>query len=75
MDLLTFDKAATGLHRHLYGFRRTFPGGLIYAHLEMGGCSEMCISDIAQIHKSNYLQSVVHTNRQSRHVVDLTRSQ
>ena len=63
------DKAATGLHRHIYGLRQTFPGGLIYAPIEMGGCGEMRINDIAQMQKWTYLQSVAHTNRHSRHIV------
>lgn len=63
------DKAASSLLRHIYGLRRTFPGSLIYAPLEMGGCGETRISDTAQIQKWSYFQSVAHNDHHSTRVV------
>jgi hypothetical protein len=42
------------------GLRRSFPADLIYAPDDVGGCGESRLSDIAQLQKWQYLDSVTH---------------
>jgi hypothetical protein len=54
------DKIPTPLFRQIYGLRRSFPADLIYAPEDVGGCGESRLSDIAQLQKWHYLNSVAH---------------
>jgi hypothetical protein len=56
----TLDKIPAPLLRQIYGLRRTFPADLIYAPEDVGGCGESRLSDIAQLQKWQYLNSITH---------------
>jgi hypothetical protein len=54
------DKIPAPLFRQIYGLRRSFPVDLIYAPNDVGGSGESRLSDIAQLQKWHYLNSITH---------------